>query len=485
MSNHHNLKDTARKALWWSFVDKFGQQTVYALSGVVLARLLSPHEYALLGMLVLFIALSNVLLDSGFGSYFIQKQEATNEDYTSFFFFNVVVSTALYGLLYFLAPWIARFYSEPLLVDLARILFLAIIFNGLGVTHNMLLTKKMAFGLLAKVNFLALFLASVFAVMAAWFHMGVWALIVQVVLLALFKTLFLWGVHAWRPHTTPSIRPLREAFSFSAHMLSYSVINAVFNNIYSVVIGKFYKSHLGNFIQGNKYQEIPTSLLFNTYRNVALPLFSSVNKDVEQTRKVLAKTLRSMAFLNYPLVCLLYLIATPFIHFLIGEKWSGAIPFFRIMVLSAFFVGFSTIFNELLVSRGKSRTVLRVELVRRVLLAVIIACTFRLGIEVMLYGWVLYSFINMIITWKLVSRVLDVSFSFLFKQITVYCLLAITVAVVTSSLYFIPIHFYLQMFVQIAIYILLYLGGSYFWGLKEAKETIDSCLDMCKRITKK
>lgn len=322
-----NLKKKTVRALSWSFVDKFGQQIIYFATGIVLARSLSGADYGLVSMLAIFVALSSVLLDSGFGGYFMKKQNATQTDYNALFYFNVFISTGLYIILFFSAPLIASFYNEPQLVWLARILFLSILFNSFNLIQNLLLTKHLQIGHLARINFVALAMSSAVATALAISGYGVWALVAQTLLLSIFKTLLLWFTNSWRPSWGFSTQPLKEAFSFSSHLFMSGLINAVFNNIYSVVIGKFYnKMELGIYQQGNKYQDIPVSLISNTFRTIALPLFSNVNTDNERLIRVLTKTLQSMAFVLFPVVFLLCVIAEPFIIGLIGERWFASVP---------------------------------------------------------------------------------------------------------------------------------------------------------------
>lgn len=469
----------------WSFVDKFGQQIVYAVAGVVLARLLSQSEYALMGMLTLFVALSGVLLDSGLGSYFIQKRHTTDKDYNAFFYFNIAVSVVLYILLFFVSPCIARFYDEPILIPLARVLFIAILFNALGLVHNLLLTKNMEFGKLAKVNTFSLLISSGVAVCLAFYGAGVWALVAQVVLQALFRAVTLWFVNPWHPSFGFSLAPLREAFSFSSHMLAYSVINVFFNNIYSVILGRYHKSDLGYYLQGNKYQEIPVGLVVNTFRNVSLPLFSSVNDDKERTVRVLMKTLCSMSFVIFPLVMLLHIIAEPFIVFLIGDKWLSSVPFFEVLVLSGLFVGFATLFNELLISQGKSRTILQAEVCRRVVLLAIVAVSFQGGAMWMVYGWVLYSFVNMLLVWYLSSRVLSCPFSLFFRRVAVYLAWSLCVSVLVYCMGGFFEDMYVRMCAQIALFVLLYSLGAYIMRLEEVSELVKVVQNIFALIVKK
>ncbi len=467
-----NLKEKTVKALAWSFADKFGQQLIYLVTGgIVLPRLLLPEDYGMMGILAIFIALSNVLLDSGFGGALIKKQHTTQADFNAVFYFNVVVSFTLYALLYFSAPFIAAFYEEPQLTLLSRVYFLAILFNAFNLIQTIILTKELQFNRLAQINFASLLLSSIIAIGMALYGAGVWALVTQQLLLPLFKSILLWAFNRWRPSLGFSMQPLREVFAFSSRMLATGIINAVFNNIYSSIIGKVYnKVDTGNFVQAKRYQEIPVLLIANTFRSVALPVFSNVNTDNERLGRVLQKTNQSIAFVLFPVVLGLYVIAEPLIVGLVGDKWLPVVPILRILLLSGLFSVFAYIFTELLTAKGKSRTILRIEIVNKAILALIILCTFRQGIIWMVYGWVVYAFFTLLTSGYYACRIISYRLINFFRSITPYFLLAVVMALTTSLFGLIPMNAYARMGIQILFAILFYAGGCLLFRLEMGHE---------------
>ena len=477
------LKNKTVKALAWNFVDKFGQQIVYTVTGIVLARILSQSDYGLTGMLAIFIALSNVLLDSGFGGALIKKQDTTQADYNAVFYFNVFVSLVLYVLLFFGAPLIARYFEEPQLVLLSRVLFLSILFNAFNLIQTIILTKTLRFNQLAKLNFMALVLSSLVAVALAIQGYGVWALVAQTVMLAVFKSLLLWMLNPWRPSFGFSMAPLREAFSFSSRMLVTGLINAVFNNIYSVIIGKSYnKVELGYYQLANKYQDIPVSLITNTFRTVALPVFSNVNTDNERLARVLQKTNKSIAFILFPVVLGLCVIAEPLLLGLIGEKWLPSVPLFRILLLSGLFSVFAQVFNELLVAKGKSRTYLRVEVTKKVFLVIAILCTFRYGVSGLAIGWVAYSFAAMLMSGYYACRIITYPFFRFFRSVAPYLILALGMAAAGWAFTWIGMNMFVRMGIQICVCILFYAGGCLLFRLEISNEVSQWVGKLKKRI---
>lgn len=468
-----NLKNKTVKALAWSFADKFGQQAVYLVSGIVLARILSQADFGLTSMLAIFIALSNVLLDSGFGGALIKKQNTTQADYNAIFYFNVFTSVVLYAALYFSAPAIARFYNEPQLVLLSRVLFLTILFNAFNLIQTIILTKTLRFNQLAKLNFIALALTAVVSIILAMTGFGVWALVSQTLVLALFKSILLWVFNPWRPSLQFSMEPLKEAFAFSSRMLLSGIINVIFNNVYTVIIGKSYnKIELGNYQQANKFQDIPVSLISNTFRTVALPVFSNVNTDNERLARVLQKTNKSIAFILFPVIFGLYIIAEPLLTGLIGEKWLPSVGLFRILLFAGLFSVFAQVFNELLVAKGKSRTYLRIEIAKKIFLVIAILCTIRYGVSGLVAGWVAYSLVAMLLSGYYVFRIISYGFTAFFRSVTPYLALSIAMSLLIGSLGYIDMNAYLRMSLQIVLGVVIYAGGCLVFKLEIGNEAL-------------
>ncbi len=465
------LKHRTIKALIWSFADKFGQQIVYLFSGIILARILSQSDFGLTGMLAIFIALSNVLLDSGFGGALIKKQDATQADYNSVFYFNVTVSVILYIALFVSAPAIAQFFEQPQLVLLSRVLFLSILFNAFNLIQTLLLTKHLHFNQLAKLNLAALFCSSVAAVIVALLGGGVWALVTQTVALSAFKSILLWAFNSWRPSLSFSMQPLKEVFAFSSRMLLSGIINAVFNNIYSVIIGKAYHSvALGYYQLANKYQDIPVSLISNTFRTVALPVFSNVNNDNERLQRVLQKTNKSIAFILFPVILGLIVVAKPLLIGLIGEKWADSVPLFQILLVAGLFVVFTQVFSELYIAKGDSRTYLWVEISKKVILVAAIFATFDYGIVGLACGWVIYSFCSMVISGFFACRMIGYSMFRFFWSASPYMVLAVAMAIVGFCFEWWDINAYLRMGIQMVACALFYAGGCLLFNLEMGNE---------------
>jgi len=326
------LKEKTTSALIWSFIDKFGQQIIYFVTGIILARTLSPNDYGLVGELSLFIALSTIFISSGYARALLNSPEFSQIEYNTVFYYNVASALVLYFILFLCAPLISLFFNQPSLTLISRILFLSLIFNAFVGVQNVYLTKTMNLKSFTRANIFALFAASTFAVIAALNGMGLWALVIQTLLNSFFTMIFYWHYSAWRPTRLLDIKILKRFLPFSSMILLTNLITTIFNNIYSILIGRIYNpTQLGYYTQANKYQDIPTGLITNTFRTILAPLLSNVNDDDDRFKRIVSKLIRTMSLFIFPILFGMILIAKPFFIVLITEKWLASVPIFQIL----------------------------------------------------------------------------------------------------------------------------------------------------------
>lgn len=277
-----SLKQRTIGALLWNLLDRMGQQVLLFIVGVLVANILSVEDYALVGMLAIFSAIANIVLDSGFSAALIRKQDATETDYNSVFYFNIFISACLYLLLFVCSPLIAGFFNQPLLTDLARVIFLALPFNSLSLIQTTLLNKQVSFKILTKINLIALTASGIGSLAMAYGGMGVWTLAWQPVILAFLRTVLLWFFNKWRPQLLFSISHIKELFGFSSNLLLAGLVNSIFTNIYSVAIGKLYPPvQLGYYSQGNKFSLMITARSTPACRQLLTP-YSRISRTTKK-----------------------------------------------------------------------------------------------------------------------------------------------------------------------------------------------------------
>ena len=429
-----DLKQRTEKALIWSFVDKFGQQIIYFVSGIILANLLMPGDYGKIGVLTIFIVLSNILIDSGFSSALIRKKGATDSDYSTIFYFNLIISLFFYLILYFSATFISSYFEIPDLVNISRVLFLSIIFNSLGLIQQTRMFKEIRFTEYARINIAALTISSAFAIWLAANGGGVWALVVQTLGLSVLKTILLWFYGRWYPKLIFSISSIKEFLGYSANLLGTGVLNAVFNNIYPLIIAKsFSTSTVGFYTQAQKLQDIPSALIANIFRSVAFPVLSSINDDKPRLLRVFGKYIRTTAFFIFPIMMLLIVVAHPLIISLITDKWIHSVPMLQVLSLAGMFSPFIILYYDLFNTEGRSDINFKLEIAKKIFLiiAITIALSFGNSIMSLICVWVAYTLLSLIVTAVVSSRVAGYKVISFVRDITPYFLVAFASAIIS------------------------------------------------------
>ncbi len=376
-------------------MERFANQAVRFLVTIVLARLLAPEDFGLLGMLAVFITISNKIVESGFGQALIQKQNATLIDESTVFYFNFLIGVFMAGVLFVCAPLIAAFYNQPILISLIRVLALNIIFYSLGFIHITLLIKKIDFKSLFKVQFLSTVLSGGTGIFFAYHGFGVWSLVFQSMVSSLALSLSAWVVSRWRPMFDFSLESLKDMFGFGSRLLMAGIINSAFENIYLIIIGKIYSpSALGYYTQAKKLQEIPVKNINTIVSRVAFPVFSSIQSEKYLLRESIKKALSTLVLIVFPVMTGLAVVADNFVNVVLTPKWTPSIPYIRLLCVIGAMLPLHMINLNVLKALGRSDIYLRLELIKKALVVISVMITYRWGIEAMLYGGIIVSVIG-------------------------------------------------------------------------------------------
>ena len=278
-----SLKTQTLSGLIWGFAEKFSVQVVQFVLTIFLARLLSPSEYGLIAMLTIFIAISQVFIDSGFSSALIQSQEKKDEDFNTVFIINLSISVLCYILLFVSAPYIAQFYSQPLLCSILRIYSLNMVLNALVAVHKTKLVIKVDFKTQSKISFIAVLLSGIIGIVCALNGLKVWSLVIQTLSLGILNVVLYNYFVKWFPNFTFSKESFRRLFSFGSKLLMASLIGTIYNNIYSLVIGKkFPPEYLGNYSRGHQFSYFITDNISGILQKVTFPILSQIQNSDEQ-----------------------------------------------------------------------------------------------------------------------------------------------------------------------------------------------------------
>ena len=394
----------------WTVSERLSLQAVGLLISIILARLLEPSEFGLIGMLAIFTGVAQSILDSGFGSALIQKKDADQNDASSIFFFNLIVGFLLAAILSLGAPLIAKFFQQPILVQVTRVLSLSLIINAFSLVQTSLLTKAMDFRTQMKVSLIANIGSGVIGIVMAYQGFGVWALVVQIVSRSLFQAILLWFFNAWRPSLVMSLDSLKTMFSFGSKLLASGLLNTFFNNIYQTFIGRVFSvADLGFYSKGLQFEEAATHATSSALGRVLFPAMSAVQDDNQTLKKAYRKTIRLSAFLHFPLMISLWAIADPFFRLLLTDKWAPSIPYFQLMCIIGLLYPLHVLNLNILKVKGRSDLFLRLEFIKRLLVIINIAITFRWGIIGLLYGNLIDSVIAYFINSYFSGQLIDYS----------------------------------------------------------------------------
>lgn len=352
-----NLKDRTAKGLLWSAINNGATQVLNIVFGICLARLLTPDDYAVTGVLVIFSTIAANLQDSGFSQALINLQNPTKRDYDSVFWFNFLMSLTLYTVLFFCAPLIASYFQMPCLVEVSRVVFLGFVIAGLSISSGAYLRKNLMNKEIAILSLSALALSGVVGVSMALCEMTYWSLVGQQLTYISVITLGRFYFCRWLPSLHFSFGPVRKMMGFGMNMLITNVVNTISENLMTFIIGHNIKSKavVGNFTQGNKWNLMASKMVSETVGQLAQAVLVEVTDDRERQLRVFRKMLRFSAFFAMPAMLGLSLVSNEFILATLGEKWADCVPMMRILCLGGAFLPFYTLYRNLAVSSGRGR----------------------------------------------------------------------------------------------------------------------------------
>ena len=455
-----NLKQKTVTALSWSFIEALGTRSVQFVVGIILARLLFPEQFGLIGMLTIFIEVMRVFLDSGFGSALIQKKNATSTDINSIFYFNIFVGIAAVGLSFLIAPWIAAFYNQPILTPLTKALSLTILINSFGAIQMNMLTKHINFKVQTKVSLIAGLLSGIIGITLAISGFGVWSLVVQQVSSSLFQTASYWFFSSWRPALLFSFQSLKEMFGFGSRLLVTNLMNRFFDNIYLLVIGKLFSAtSLGYFTRASTLQGLPTQTLSEMVARVTFPVFSTIQDDPARLKRGLKKALTVLAMVNFPMMIGMAAVARPLVLVILTDKWAPCIPYFQLLCLAGLLVPLHRQNVNAVQAVGRTDLYFRVEIVKKMLTVMNIAVMWKYGINALFYGLIAFSFIAYYLNCYYTGVLINYPFKEQVRDLAPYMSMAVVMGSAVSAVGMLPLlNNWSLLLIQITVGIVIYVA---------------------------
>ncbi len=383
------LKDKTAKGLLWGAINNGVQQLLGLIFGVVLLQILLPEDYGMVGMILIFAGISSVLQESGFIAGLTQKPHITPEDLNAVFWFNILCGGLLYLLLFFCAPLIAHFLDEPALLPLSRVFFLGFLISSFGIVPRAILFRQLMTKQNAKVGIISLFVSGIAGVAMALQGFAYWSLAIQTLTFCTCVTLLSWHYARWRPMWSFDLRPLRSMIGFSSKLLITDICQQANIHLMSFVLGKFYhKTDVGHYTQGAKWTSMGTQVISGMVYGVAQPTFARLQDEPERVRRAFGKMLRFTAFVAFPALWGLALVAPEMIIIAFPDRWLAVIPYMQILCIGAAFLPIQQLYTQFITGSGKSDIYMYNTIALGLLQILLTLALLPFGIMTMLCGYV-------------------------------------------------------------------------------------------------
>lgn len=463
-----NLKSKAVSGVVWTTIQRFTQIFVSFVSGIILARLLEPEDYGCIGMLTIFMLISATFIDGGFGTALIQKKRPTQEDYSTVFFWNLGLSIVIYLILFVFAPLIASFYKTPILSSVLRAQGIVLIINALQTVQINQLNKQFKFKKIAIVLTFTSIVSLSITIWLAYQGWGVWALVAQNILSALIPTIIYWTTNKWYPKVVFSVKSFKELFSFGSYMLLTRLVSTTVNNIQGLLIGKLYNPALmGYYSKAHSTEMLASSTISQVVSQVTYPLYSELQDDKQTLVSAIKKISSSIAFLVFPLMFILILVAKPLFVLLYSEKWLDSVPYFQMLCLAGLAICLQSVNSDSISAIGKSKEMFKWGNFKQLTgVAFVIVGLVIWGIKGMLIGMVMKSWLIYIVNASLVHK--HIGYRLWTQMKDLAPIMAVSILSFATSYFIcriIGFEMYVNAIVELFIFLLCYLGCSFSFKL--------------------
>ena len=464
-----SLKHTVLSGMVWNAIERFGASLFLFISNLVLVRLLSPDDFGCIAMLLVFISVSDAIIDGGLGSALIQKKNTTATDYSTVFYWNLLLSFFLYAVLYLCAPAIAGFYNIPLLDNVLKVQGIVLIINALVLIQQNILKKQIAFKKIAKINLTAIVAGTGMGILLAFLGCGIWSLVVKSLATGMVQCGIYWLGNKWRPEWVFSWKSFTGLFRYGSFMFLNSIANSLYYSALSLIIGRCFSSvELGYYSQANKLQDVPRNSISSVVTNVTFPVFSNIQEDRAKLRNAFSKCIRSVAFIQFPIIMVLIITARPLVAVLFTEKWLPMVPYFQILAFAGLSSTLFEVHTNVIKSLGKSREVFILEFLLRIMGLTVVAISIRFGMIGLLAGYAFSQFLFYIAASAYVGKLIHYDICFRLRDLAPAFFIAVSAAALVycfSALFDAgPVYLIL---IQASVYFVLYFSFSKMFGLQE------------------
>lgn len=447
-----SLTDKTVKGVGWNSVDRIANYGIGFIVGIMLARLLSPEEYGLIGIIGIFTAIFNIILDSGLSVALIRKKDVTEIDYCTVFWTNLVLSFVLTTILYICAPVIGHFFNRPELVPYIHVMSFILVLNALSITQQVILTKRIDFKTQTKISLIAHTLSGIIGIAMAYVDFGVWALVVQQMAGRLFTTVLLWFYNRWWPKLIFSWDKFKVLFNFSWKLLVAQIISTLWSQVYQAVVGKVYSpATLGQYTRARQYGHLVSASVGDVVLRVSLPVMSSIQTEDERLLRAFRTIIKTTMLVSSVLLIGMAACAKPLIYVLIGEQWLPCVPMMQIMTFSLMLYPLQQININMLFVQGRSDINLVLQIIKCILAIGPICLGIFVGIYWMLVGSVVTSWIALILNSYYSGKKFEYKWWMQLKDVAPSLVVSLIMAVPVHFLTYLPLSYYVILPIQVIV----------------------------------
>jgi len=407
--SQQELRNKTKIGLVWNLTERFSSIGVQFLFGIILARLLSPEDYGVLAMPLVFLGIAQVFIDCGFSTALIRKPELTEEDTSTAFFFNVGVGACCYMTLFFTSPLIAFFFNTPILSNVLKFTALATFFNPLCMVQQVILSREVDFKTQTVISLTSTLVSGIIGLSMAYSGYGIWSLVFQQVGSCIIRTILFWIIVKWRPAIVWSSQSFYYLWGFGSKILVSGILNTIYLNINLIVIGKIYNANdLGNYTRAQQLANLPSSSITDSLFRVTLPVMSSIQNDKERLSDVFRKMIRLSAFCMFPIMLGLAAVADSFVRIVLTDKWEDCIILIQLLCFSLMWYPIHALNLTILTAKGRSDTTLKLEIIKKIINIIILCFTIPMGIVWIVAGGILSNVSGLVVNTYYTKKQLDI-----------------------------------------------------------------------------
>ena len=461
-----NLKQKAAAGMVWTALQRYSTMFISFISGIILARLLTPYDYGCIGMLSIFMVLAESFIDGGFGSALIQKKRPSQEDYSTIFFWNLGMAVVMYAVLYACAPAISRFYKIPLLCDVLRVQGIVLFIYAFNIIQRNQLRKTLNFKVLSIVTITTSITALAITIIMAYHGFGVWALVAQNIITSAIPALVFWFYIKWRPIWTFSWKSFRELFSFCFYMFLTSMLNQFGSQLQGLLIGRFYNaSTMGYYSKAQGTEKLASTSIGSVMNQVTYPLYAEAQDDKQMLANMIKRITMTLSYITFPLMFILLLCAKPIFVLLYSDRWLQSVPYFQVLCLAGLAFCLQSVNNQSIAAIGKSRAMFTWTVIKRTIgIGLVTGGLVFFGMKGLLVGVVLNTWFSYLVNISLVSKYVGYKWTTQLLNIMPVGIASVVCALLSYTVgQYLHLPLYPDGLLKLAVYAIAYIGWSLFF----------------------